>query len=81
MAYDIDNYEKLGALYKLVKGIGSWEATDENVDKIKELIDQAIDSLDGDTSLHFRYQTEIAKASGRKSTLQVRKLVDEEWSK
>lgn len=81
MAYDIDNYEKLGALYKLVKGIGSWEATDENVDKIKELINQAIDSLDGDTSLHFRYQTEIAKASGRKSTLQVRKLVDEEWSK
>lgn len=79
MAYDIDNYEKLGALYKLVKGIGSWEATDENVAKINSIIDEAIDSLDGDRTLHFRYQTEIAKASGRKATLQVRKLVDEQW--
>lgn len=81
MAYDVDNYEKLGALYKLVKGIGSWEATDENVVKIKQLINEAITSLDGDTTLHFRYQTPIAKASGRKATLAVRKLVDEEWSK
>jgi malonate decarboxylase, gamma subunit len=81
MAYDIDNYEKLGALYKLVKGIGSWEATDENVEKIEQIIDEAIASLDGDTTLHFRYETPIAKASGRKATLQVRKLVDEEWSK
>ncbi|MQS75809.1 biotin-independent malonate decarboxylase subunit beta [Companilactobacillus halodurans] len=79
MAYDIDNYEKLGALYKLVKGIGSWDATDENVAKVKELIQGAIDSLDGDRTLHFRYQTPIAIESGRKATLKVRKLVDEQW--
>ena len=79
MAYDIDNYEKLGALYKLVKGIGSWEATDENVAKINEIIDGAIDSLNGDETLHFRYETPIAKESGRKATLKVRKLVDEQW--
>ncbi|HIY93129.1 biotin-independent malonate decarboxylase subunit beta [Companilactobacillus sp. HBUAS56275] len=79
MAYDIDNYEKLGALYKLVKDIGSWEATDENVAKINEIIDGAIDSLNGDETLHFRYETPIAKESGRKATLKVRKLVDEQW--
>ncbi|AUI71555.1 biotin-independent malonate decarboxylase subunit beta [Companilactobacillus alimentarius] len=79
MAYDIDNYEKLGALYKLVKGIGSWEATDENVEKIDQIIDEAIASLDGDKTLHFRYETPIAKASGRKATLKVRQLVDEQW--
>ena len=79
MAYDIDNYEKLGALYKLVKGIGSWEATDENVAKINQIIDGAIDSLNGDRTLHFRYETPIAKESGRKATLKVRKLVDEQW--
>jgi malonate decarboxylase beta subunit len=79
MAYDIDNYEKLGALYKLVKGIGSWEATDENVDKINSIIDEAIASLNGDRTLHFRYETPIAKASGRKATLKVRQLVAEQW--
>ncbi|GEO57511.1 biotin-independent malonate decarboxylase subunit beta [Companilactobacillus bobalius] len=79
MAYDIDNYEKLGALYKLVKGIGSWEATDENVVKINQIIDDAIDGLNGDRTLHFRYETPIAKESGRKATLKVRKLVDEQW--
>ena len=79
MAYDIDNYEKLGALYKLVKGIGSWEATDENVAKINQIIADAIDGLNGDRTLHFRYETPIAKESGRKATLKVRKLVDEQW--
>lgn len=79
MAYDIDNYEKLGALYKLVKGIGSWEATGENVAKINQIIDGAIDGLNGDRTLHFRYETPIAKESGRKATLKVRKLVDEQW--
>ena len=79
MAYDIDNYEKLGALYKLVKGIGSWEATDENVATINSIIDEAISGLNGDTTLHFRYETPIAKASGRKATLKVRQLVAEQW--
>ena len=80
MAYDIDNYEKLGALYKLVKGIGSWDATDENVAKIRAILDEAVQStVDQPTNLHFRYETPIAKASGRKATLQVRKLVDEQW--
>jgi len=79
MAYDIDNYERLGALYKLVKGIGSYEATAENVVKINGIIDEAITSLKGDTTLHFRYETPIAIASGRKATIQVRKLVAEQW--
>ena len=80
MAYDIDNYEKLGALYKLVKGIGSWDATEENVAKIRTILDEAIQStIDQPTNLHFRYETPIAKESGRKATIQVRKLVDEQW--
>lgn len=80
MAYNIDNYEKLGALYKLVKGIGSWDATDENVAKIKQIIDDAIQStVNKPANLHFRYETPIAKESGRKATLQVRQLVTEQW--
>ncbi|ALB29283.1 biotin-independent malonate decarboxylase subunit beta [Companilactobacillus heilongjiangensis] len=81
MAYDIDNYEKLGALYKLVKGIGSYEATDENVTKINSIIDEAIQSTVGKpTDLHFRYETPIAVASGRKATNAVRKAVFEQWN-
>ena len=81
MAYDIDNYEKLGALYKLVKGIGSYEATDENVAKINSIIDEAIQSTVGKPAdLHFRYETPIAVESGRKATNAVRKAVFEQWN-
>ncbi len=79
MAYDIFNYQKLGALYKLVDGIGSKDVTDANVTKIHQLINEAIESLKGDTSLHFRYENEIAKVSGRKATCHIRELVTKEW--
>lgn len=79
MAYDIFNYQKLGALYQLVDGIGSEDASPANVAKIHELIDEAIESLDGDRSLHFRYNNPIAVESGRQATRKVRELVKAEW--
>lgn len=82
MAYDIFNYEKLGALYKLVKDVSSWDANDKAVNEINGLIDEAIESTKGKpTDLHFRYETPIAVASGRKATLKMRKLIDEQWDK
>lgn len=80
MAYDIFNYEKLGALYKLVHDVSSWDATDKAVAEIHKLIDEAIESTKGKpTDLHFRYETPIAVASGRKATLKMRKAVAKEW--
>ncbi|WP_427910816.1 biotin-independent malonate decarboxylase subunit beta [Pediococcus parvulus] len=80
MAYDIDNYEKLGALYRLVKDVSSWDANDQAVAEVKQIIDEAIESArKDDNSLHFRYETEIAKKSGRVATLKMRQAVADQW--
>lgn len=81
MAYDIDNYEKLGALYQLVKGVSSWDANDQSVAKVKKIIDEAIDSAKNDANdLRFRYNTKIAKESGRVATIKMRQAVADQWS-
>ena len=82
MAYDIFNYEKLGALYKLVHDVSSWDANDDAVKEVHELIDEAIASTkDQPTDLRFRYETPIAIESGRKATIKMREMVDDQWEK
>ena len=81
MAYDIHNYEKLGALYKLVQDVSSWDANENAVEEIKTVIDEAIESTENQpTDLHFRYETPIAVESGRKATNKMRKTVFEQWN-
>lgn len=81
MAYDIHNYEKLGALYKLVQDVSSWDANENAVEEIKTVIDEAIESTKNQpTDLHFRYETPIAVESGRKATNKMRKTVFEQWN-
>lgn len=79
MAYDIFNYQKLGALYKLVEGIASNDPSPANVAQIEKLIDEAITSAQDDWTLHFRYENPVAKASGRKATLAMRQAVADQW--
>lgn len=81
MAYDIHNYEKLGALYKLVQDVSSWDANENAVEEIKTVIDEAIESTKNQpTDLHFRYETPIAVESGRQATNKMRKTVFEQWN-
>ena len=80
MAYDIHNYEKLGALYKLVHDVSSWDANEKAIQKINTIIDEAIASTkDQPVDLSFRYETPIAVKSGRKATNEMRKNVFEQW--
>ncbi len=80
MAYDIVNYSKLGALYKLLPNIKSWEPTSEGLKTVQKTISEAIESARaGENNLHFRYETDIAKDSGRKATLKMRKAVAAQW--
>lgn len=79
MAYGIFNYQKLGALYKLVEGIASNDPSPANVAQIEKLIDEAITSAQDDRTLHFRYENPVAKASGRKATLAMRQAVADQW--
>lgn len=81
MAYDIHNYEKLGALYKLVQDVSSWDANENAAEEIKTVIDEAIESTKNQpTDLHFRYETPIAVESGRQATNKMRKTVFEQWN-
>lgn len=79
MAYDIENYQKLGALYELIDGVKGYSSDQASIDKVKAVIDKALLD-DNDTSLKFRYNTEIAKTSGRKATNEIRKMMDEQWN-
>lgn len=81
MAYDVKNYQKLGAMYQFVEGIDAWQADDQSVAKLAGIIDDAIAStVDQPTDLHFRYETDIAKASGRVATRRVRQAVADQWA-
>ncbi|AVK62097.1 biotin-independent malonate decarboxylase subunit beta [Lactobacillus sp. CBA3605] len=80
MAYDVKNYQKLGALSQFVDGIQSWSATPAAVAKVNDLIETAVQStVDQPTDLHMRYETAIAKASGRVATRKMRAAVAEQW--
>lgn len=80
MAYDIFNYKKLGALYSFVESVSSWNPTREGIDTVSKKIDAAIMSvLDNDRGMHFRYENSIAKSEGRQATINIRKLMEQEW--
>ncbi|MDF7668126.1 biotin-independent malonate decarboxylase subunit beta [Lactobacillus sp. ESL0703] len=83
MAYDIENYQKLGALYHLIPQVKGYDHDKQAVATVKAALDDAFASLeDSPTDLSFRYINEIAVngvAGGRKATNQVRKLLAEEW--
>ncbi|MDF7639052.1 biotin-independent malonate decarboxylase subunit beta [Lactobacillus sp. ESL0791] len=84
MAYDIENYQKLGALYNLIKGVKGYDHDEKSVAIVNQAIDDALASLDNaPADLSFRYTNEIAvngAAGGRKATNQVRSLMDEQWN-
>ncbi|MBP2057756.1 malonate decarboxylase beta subunit [Lactobacillus colini] len=80
MAYDIENYQKLGALYTLIKGVKGYDSDEASISKVRAAIDAAL-ADDDDETLKFRYTNKIAKESGRKATNQIRKMMDEQWDK
>ncbi|MBF4176172.1 biotin-independent malonate decarboxylase subunit beta [Lacticaseibacillus paracasei] len=85
MAYDIENYQKLGALYNLIKGVKGYDHDEQAVATVKAALDDAFKSLeDASSDLSFRYTNDIAvngEAGGRKATNKVRALMDQQWNK
>ncbi len=79
-AYDIENYQKLGALYNLIEGVKGYDSDEKSIAKVKAALDEAFASLENDSTLKFRYTNEIALAGGRVATNQVRSMMDEQWN-
>ncbi len=81
MAYDIENYQKLGALYQLLPGIKGYDSDKQAIATVREAIETALADLDDQAAdLSFRYTNPIAVEGGRVATNQVRDLMDEQWN-
>ncbi|EPH97702.1 malonate decarboxylase, beta subunit [Enterococcus faecalis 13-SD-W-01] len=81
IAYDINNYTKLGAIHCFLSDITDQKASEENVSKVVEAVNEAIKDVraTNDTMLTSRYTNEIAVKMGRVETNKVRAKMAEEW--
>lgn len=81
IAYDINNYTKLGAIHCFLSDITDQKASEENVSKVVEAVNEAIKDVraTNDTMLTSRYTNETAVKMGRVETNKVRAKMAEEW--
>ncbi|RST61156.1 biotin-independent malonate decarboxylase subunit beta [Siminovitchia terrae] len=81
MAYDIDSFEKLGALFSLVDHVEADHPKEEDRNIIYKEIEKAIEDIEIDQSkdLSVRLKTPLA-ASGRAASILVREKLSEQWS-
>ncbi len=80
MAYDIDSFEKLGALFSLVDHVEADHPGEKDRNIIYKEIEQAIEDVEMDQSkdLSIRLKTHLA-ASGRAASVLVREKLREQW--
>ncbi|WP_165005666.1 MULTISPECIES: biotin-independent malonate decarboxylase subunit beta [unclassified Enterococcus] len=81
IAYDINNYTKLGAIHEFLKDITDQEASEAHVEEVIRAINEAIKDVreNDDTMLTARYTNETAVKMGRVETNKVRNKMNEEW--
>ncbi|MBT2669107.1 biotin-independent malonate decarboxylase subunit beta [Bacillus sp. ISL-4] len=82
MAYDIESFEKLGALFSLVDRVEASAPERKDRDIIYKEIGQAIEDvrLDGSTDLSGRLTSSIAQSGGRAAAILVREKLFEQWN-
>lgn len=81
MAYDIQSFKKLGALYNLLDGVNAKEPNSEDKAVLVEAILDAYKDIQSSSirDLSCRLKSEIAISSGRKASIQVREMIDAQW--
>lgn len=81
MAYDIHSFQKLGALFSLLKGVHGQVPTDSCVGKVTREIKRAYEDIleSKDRSLRVRLESDTAKQYGRVASIKVREKIDEQW--
>ncbi|MSD83180.1 biotin-independent malonate decarboxylase subunit beta [Lactobacillus curvatus] len=81
IAYDIRNYNQLGALYRFLEKITDQSTTIANVQAVIAAVNDAIEDVrrTNDTMLTTRYTNEIAVKMGRVETNKVQAKMNEEW--
>lgn len=81
MAYDIESFEKLGALFSLVDGIEADIPGKKDLDIIYKELERAIEDvwMTRSKDLHVRLTSSFAQ-SGRKASILVREKLSEQWN-
>lgn len=81
MAYDIQSFKKLGALYNLIDGINANEPSENDSQLMIEAINSAYEEIKKESvrDLSYRLKTEIAVTSGRVASIKVREMIEQQW--
>jgi biotin-independent malonate decarboxylase gamma subunit len=80
MSYRIEDYAKLGTLYKLISGVNVDSPEPEQVGQVcADLLSAIADARSGQRDLSWRLQSEDARKN-RKATLEVRRRLAEQWN-
>lgn len=82
IAYDIQSFNKLGAVYTFLEDVISQETTQKSVEKVISAVNKAIKDvrLSDDRMLTNRYTSDIAVNGGRVETNKVFTKMNEEWN-
>lgn len=82
MAYDIESFEKLGALYSLVDGVEADTPGKSDHDIIYQEINDAIEDvcMSASNDLSIRLTSDFAKVGGRTASILVREKLNEQWN-
>jgi biotin-independent malonate decarboxylase gamma subunit len=79
MSYKIDDYARLGTLYKLIEGVDVDSPAPEHIEQVRaDLLEAIADARSGRRDLSNRLQSEGAREN-RKATLEVRRRLAEQW--
>lgn len=81
MAYDIQSFKKLGALYSLIDGVNAEEPSVRDGESLIEAIHSAYEDIKKENArdLSYRLKTEIAVSSGRVASIKVREMIEQQW--
>jgi malonate decarboxylase beta subunit len=81
MAYDIQSFKKLGALFTLIDGVNAEEPSVDDSELLIEAIGAAYEDIKKENTrdLSYRLKTEIAVASGRVASIKVREMIEQQW--
>jgi len=79
MSYKIEDYAKLGTLYKLIEGVNVDSPEPQQVDRVRaDLLAAIADARPGQRDLSNRLQSQGAQKT-RSATLEVRRRLAEQW--
>jgi malonate decarboxylase gamma subunit len=80
MSYRIEDYAKLGTLYKLIGGVNVDAPEPDQIERVRaDLLWAIADARSGQRDLSCRLQSEAARKN-RMATLEVRRRLAEQWN-